>query len=207
MSELNTKLKIAREMFAIQDFPGDLFSFISKENNYIDKYQIVLFKEDLDKLHGFIAYEDNYTYIGINHKRPIGLQNLTLAHELGHRFLHMGTCFSDNNIESAYQKDAEGEAFDFGFQLLYPNACFDKDHKYIMDHSLFSIGNYRELGIYINDLCHKYFMSFTVILRSHLFKEYKVNFMKAYMAEINKALGMKYTALDTNFYIAKNSHV
>lgn len=192
-------------MFEIQNFPGDLFSHITKTGDYIDNYRLVMFKEDLDKLHGFIAYEGEFTYIALNHKRPICLQNFTLAHELGHYFLHRGKCFSDSEIESIQQKDEEAEAFQFGQELLYPDELFNEDYSYIMKNSLLSPNNAKSLGLFINDLCHKYYMSFPVILMRHLYKAFKARDYRHYNKEINTALGMKYTELDHNFYIAQGS--
>jgi Zn-dependent peptidase ImmA (M78 family) len=205
-NQFNEKLKHAREVFAIKDFPGDLFSFISNKENFINEYKLVLFKEDLDKLGGFIAYEDDFAYIGVNHKRPICYQNFTLAHELGHWFLHKGKCFSeDNSIEIEPKILEEKEAYQFGKELLYPEALFLVDNEHIMRESLLNPSRAERLGLYIDELCHKYFLSFQVILRRVLYKNYKIHHYKLYLEAINDALGMKYTKLDTNFHIALNS--
>ena len=39
----------AREFFEIEDYPGDFFSRLDKVD-YTNKYGILLFKEDIDKL-------------------------------------------------------------------------------------------------------------------------------------------------------------
>lgn len=59
----------AREFFEIEDYPGDFFSRLDKVD-YTNKYGIVLFKEDIDKLSGFIGYGVNdLAVICINYKR------------------------------------------------------------------------------------------------------------------------------------------
>ncbi|SHI24092.1 protein of unknown function [Sporobacter termitidis DSM 10068] len=202
------KVKMARKVFCIQDFPGDLFTHITKSEEYIDRFKLIIFKEDLHKLHGFIAYEGDYTYVGINHKRPIYVQNLTLGHELGHRFLHEGMFYSDDkkSVEIGASKNTEeSEAFEFGRELLYPKSLFHEDDEYINKNSLLNPSQAKRLGLFINELCHKYYLSFETVLRWHLYKNYKVNLYYQYIDSINDALGTKYTNLDTNFYIAKDS--
>ena len=81
-------INTARKAFEIESFPGDFFERLMM-GNYIDKYKLLLFKEDIDKLSGFIGYGvDGFAVICVNYKRPVGHQNFTLAHEVGHWFLH-----------------------------------------------------------------------------------------------------------------------
>lgn len=48
----------ARELFGIKDFPGNLFHLFEKQN-YIERFNLLLFKEDISKLSGFIGYGEN----------------------------------------------------------------------------------------------------------------------------------------------------
>ena len=48
----------ARELFGIKDFPGNLFNLFEKQN-YIERFNLLLFKEDISKLSGFIGYGEN----------------------------------------------------------------------------------------------------------------------------------------------------
>lgn len=83
-------INAARKAFEIESFPGGFFERLMM-GNYIDKYKLLLFKEDIDKLSGFIGYGvDGFAVICVNYKRPVGHQNFTLAHEVGHWFLHKG---------------------------------------------------------------------------------------------------------------------
>lgn len=50
----------ARDYLGLPKIPGNLFEQITEQKNYIDKYKIVIFKEDLDKLSGFIGYEKDF---------------------------------------------------------------------------------------------------------------------------------------------------
>ena len=82
----------------------------------------MLFKEDIDKLSWFIGYGGNdLAVICINYKRTYGHQNFTLAHELGHWFLHKGVSSSVDDRVLGYSSDkVELEANDFASELLYP---------------------------------------------------------------------------------------
>lgn len=48
----------AREFFNIKDFPGNFFTLLEKQN-YTERYNLFLFKEDIAKLSGFIGYVNN----------------------------------------------------------------------------------------------------------------------------------------------------
>lgn len=192
----------AREFLNIDEFPGNLFLLFEKEE-YVDKYSLLLFKENINKLSGFIGYGDNnLTVICINFQRPIGHQNFTLAHELGHWFLHKGKNISDvdNNL---YSHDSiEGEANNFASELLYPEKLIIEDNKDILQKDLLNVNKRKELGIYINDLCHKYCLSFDMVLRKILYKNYKAQQFKEIRKEIENSLGMKISKyFDRDFYV------
>lgn len=207
IQRVENKILEARTIFGIKSYPGDFFSYLIDQEDYIEKYNLIVFKEDLDKLSGFISYENQYAYIGINYKRPIGHQNLTLSHELGHYFLHKGLCFSDEKLLINYNIDTEQEAFDFGFEILYPSRYFETDMQYIISHDLLISGQESELGKFVDGLCHKYFLSFDVVLRKLLyyFRQNPNKNLRLYKEKINKSLGKKYTHLDKNFHIANGS--
>ena len=115
----------AGELFQIEDFPGNLFSLLESQR-YIERFSLLLFREDISKLSGFIGYGENGLFIiCINYKRPIGHQNFTLAHELGHWLLHNGQSISDNVTNYTWSKDTkEQEANMFAGELLYPEKLF-----------------------------------------------------------------------------------
>lgn len=139
---LNVKdaVNTAREFFKIEDFPGNFFILLEKQN-YIEKYRLLLFKEDIAKLSGFIGYGDNgISVICINYKRPIGHQNFTLAHELGHWFMHKGQNISDDDKTCSYSTETiEKDANSFAAELLYPENLFEKDYLDICTKLLFLI--------------------------------------------------------------------
>ncbi len=192
----------AREFFEIEDYPGDFFSRLEKID-YTEKYGILLFKEDIDKLSGFIGYgSNNLTVICINYKRSYGHQNFTLAHEVGHWFLHRGKSISDDDGALGYSSDKiEQEANEFASELLYPEEFVVKDHFYAICHDLFLECNRKEFGEYIDTLCHKYFLSYEMVLRKLLYKNKQGGKYRKIRKEIEKALGGKISEIfEKDFY-------
>lgn len=192
----------AREFFGIEDYPGDFFSRLDKVD-YTNKYGILLFKEDIDKLSGFIGYGVNdLAVICINYKRTYGHQNFTLAHELGHWFLHKGVSISDDDHVLGYSSDkVEQEANEFASELLYPEELLVKDHFFAIQHDLFLISNRKELGEYIDRLCRKYCLSYEMVLRKLLYKNRQVKQYSSIRKEIEKAIGGKVSEVfEKDFY-------
>lgn len=193
----------AREFFGIKDFPGDFFSLLENVN-YTDKYNLLLFKEDIDKLSGFIGYSPaGMAVICVNYKRTQGHQNFTLAHEVGHWFLHKGRSISDDDSVLGYSSDSvEQEANEFARELLYPEENLVRDYHEAIQNDLFYIGNRAKLGKYINELCHKYCLSFEMVLRRLLYKNRQGKQYSKIRKEIEKALGGKVAErFDRDFYI------
>lgn len=160
---ISERVKLAREFFEIKEYPGNLFNLITSNKDYIEKYKILLFKQDLkENSSGFIAYtEDNFAIICINYKMNIGHQNFTIAHEIGHMFLHKGIAADDgSDIETNDSSKYEIEASDFAAELLYPKSCVKDDYKYIIQNRLLRSSGNLELADYINDICKKYCLSF-----------------------------------------------
>ena len=191
----------AREFFGIEDYPGDFFSHLDKVD-YTGKYGILLFKEDIDKLSGFIGYGINdLTVICINYKRSYGHQNFTLAHELGHWFLHKGVSISDDDHVLYSSDKVEKEANEFASELLYPDELLMKDFFYAIRHDLFTKSNRKALGEYIDELCRKYCLSYEMVLRKLLYKKRQGRQYKTIRKEIEKAIGGKISEIfDKDFY-------
>lgn len=193
----------AREFFKIEGFPGNFFSRLD-EVGYTDKYNLILFKEDIDKLSGFIGYGTNgMAVICVNYKRPLGHQNFTLAHEIGHWFLHKGKSISDDDSVLGYSSDSvEQEANEFARELLYPEENLVKDYYMTIQQDLFIAGNRAKLGKYVNELCHQYCLSFEMVLRSLLYKNRQGKQYGAVRKEIEKALGGKIAeSFGGDFYV------
>ena len=191
---LNVKdaVNTAREFFKIEDFPGNFFILLEKQN-YIEKYRLLLFKEDIAKLSGFIGYGDNgISVICINYKRPIGHQNFTLAHELGHWFMHKGQNISDDDKTCSYSTETiEKDANSFAAELLYPENLFEKDYLDICEKGLLTINSRKALAICIDELCHKYCLSFDMVFRKILHKSRQAQQYNKIKKEIEDALGCK----------------
>jgi len=192
----------AREFFEIEGFPGDFFSRLENVG-YTDKYKLLLFKEDIDKLSGFIGYDKNgMAVICVNYKRSQGHQNFTLAHEVGHWFLHRGKSLSDDDKAIGYSSDiTEQEANEFATELLYPEEYLVKDYHIAIQKDLFDGENRSQLAIYVNELCHKYCLSFEMVLRRLLYKNRQAKQYSVVRKEIEKALGGKVAErFDRDFY-------
>lgn len=192
----------AREFFEIEDFPGNFFARL-EEIDYINKYNLLLFKEDLDKLSGFIGYGNgDMSVICINYKRPIGHQNFTLAHEIGHWFLHKGKSLSDDDLVLYSSDVLEKEANEFAKELLYPGEFLLRDYYYAIKHDLFVPENRAALGEFVNELCHKYCLSFDLVLRSLLYKNRQAQKYKEIRKQIEKAIGGGVGEIfDKDFYV------
>lgn len=163
----------------------------------------MLFKEDIAKLSGFIGYGKNdLTVICINYKRSLGHQNFTLAHELGHWFLHKGMNISDDDKCIFSQDIREKEASDFAAELLYPEKLFVQDYFDILAKGLLDENRRKDLAEYIDSLCHKYCLSFEMVLRKILYKHRKVAQYKEFHRQIVKSLGCKISEyFDKDFYV------
>ncbi|MGM9926383.1 MAG: ImmA/IrrE family metallo-endopeptidase [Bacillus sp. (in: firmicutes)] len=196
----------ARESFEIESYPGDFFAQLEKVN-YTEKYGLLLFKEDIDKLSGFIGYgPGNIAIICVNYKRSYGHQNFTLAHEVGHWFLHKGTSISDDDVALFSTDLTEKEANDFAKELLYPEELSVKDYYTAIEQELFQDTSRDKLGKYVNTLCHRYCLSFDVVLRTLLFKHHQVSSYKEIRKQIEKSLGGKISEVfDKDFYVPNDN--
>lgn len=185
------KVKEAKAYLGIDLYPGNLFDLITKQNNYIDTLNLLIVKLDIGKTSGFIGYVEDFPIICINYKRSIGHQNFTLAHELGHYFLHRGQAMSDTKIEieGSDVELIENEANSFAKELLYPLEVAKEDLKLIQAEDLFSFNeeDSKKLGDYINSLCEKYYISFDFAVNRlvEIYKKiYRINYID--YSKINK---------------------
>lgn len=204
----------AREDFGIKDFPGNFFNYIIKDENYIDKYNLVLFKQDLGKENlGFIYYTiSNRACICINYKNPIGEQNFTLAHEIGHMYLHKRDSYDENNDTLKYKNrdEKEDEANKFAAEFLYPMTYVKKDLKYIYKNGLLENGKEGELANFIDELVGRYFISYRFILLRLLFNSdfYKKNnsVMKK-VSELTKLVNLLNPRNNKEMYRVIDDHI
>ncbi|MDE6911994.1 MAG: ImmA/IrrE family metallo-endopeptidase [Lachnospiraceae bacterium] len=195
-------VKNAREFFCIQDFPGNLFTLLEK-GDYAEKYKMLLFKEDIGKLSGFIGYGgDGFTVICINYKRPIGHQNFTLAHELGHWFLHKGQNISDEDKHIYSGELQEKEASNFASEVLYPERFIEQDYCDILHKGLLQPDKRKDLAISVDALCKKYCLSFAMVLRNILYKGRQDSQYNSVHKQIEKSLGCKISEyFEKDFYV------
>lgn len=201
-NKIQQAVKEAKEKFGFSEITGNIFEKISNEQ-YFEKYGLLIFKEDIGKLSGFIAYPTkDIAIICINYKRSLGHQNFTIAHELGHYFLHdrENKDDIDENLFKSRKDKIEKEANEFAEELLYSEEQFYDDYeKYIKN-----LNAKKEITIelcdVINELCHKYCVSFDFILGKICYKE-RIDVKKASKEakNITKGIAKHY---DIDFYWA-----
>ncbi|MGU8414812.1 ImmA/IrrE family metallo-endopeptidase [Clostridium perfringens] len=202
------KVQDARNYFEIQDFPSNFFDVIDSTDDILKKYNLLIFKEDIGKLSGFIGYtESGVGIICINYKRSLGHQNFTLAHEIGHFFLHKGVSNYDTDKDLYSRSDIENEANSFANEILYPKHLFEADYKEIRDKDLLNKDKRKELAEKIDEICHKYCISFECALRKILYKNMQGNKYKEVRKEIEISIGCVISNyFDHDFYITNESN-
>ena len=181
-----------------------IYSELQESQRYIERFSLLLFREDISKLSGFIGYGENgLSLICINYKRPIGHQNFTLAHELGHWLLHNGQSISDNVTNYTWSKDTkEQEANMFAGELLYPEKLFVQDYFEAVEKGFLQADKREELAVYIDKLCHKYCLSFDAVFRKILYRSRQAAQYKQIKGQIEKAIGCRISEyFEKDFYI------
>lgn len=207
MSSVIEKVDEAREIFDIEDFPGNFFE-LKSFNRYLLDHKILVFKEDIGKLSGFIGYGKNdYSAICINYNRNIGHQNFTFAHEIGHWMMHKGIAYTDNDKQLYSSKDRiEKEANKFAKEILYPEKKMADDCLYMDRHNLLTQDKRKELAEFIDKLCHKYYMSYDAVLTNILMKKNMYNQKDKIKREIVQALGKNWSDyFQKDFYVVDHS--
>lgn len=139
----DTKLKTADEVLSVV-FPEGLTQDFVDPCHIANHFKIELVEDDSlsDDIIGEIACEKNTAKIKINprnnHYEP--RRNFTIAHEIGHYFLHLNdNCegFVDNkktmNRTASFWDKKESEANDFAANLLMPVSVIIKNGKCIID--------------------------------------------------------------------------
>lgn len=198
----------ARRDFGIEEFPGNFFEYIIQNQNYIERYKLALFKQNLGEDNsGFICYTDKGTaFICINYYRTLGHQNFTLAHEIGHMYLHKGVNYddTDESIKVRFKKscDVESEANTFASEFLYPIEYVQKDIKIMEENNLLEVGNEIAMGEFINEIAMRHCISFRFALLRILFNsEFSENNCVLKKAEnILQEVGSLRERYDKEFY-------
>jgi len=205
--DLEKKIEDARRFFGIRQYPGNLFQLLGNSKELIEEHNLFLFKQDLDNLSGFIGYSSDYTIICINFNRSIGHQNFTLAHELGHMFLHNGVSKSDVDPEKSGSDQEELEANLFASELIYPRRFVEEDFEFIIENDLINPNLWGELADYIHSLCQKYFTSFKFTYHQ-LFKERLDRYQERerFYNELIKYIGRLSDRYPSYFYVPEPHH-
>lgn len=177
MNLVQDKVNEARDFFGIKDYPGNFFDFVTGNKEHIESFGLI-FKQDLkQKTSGFIGYfNGTKPIICINYRKPIGHQNFTFAHEVGHFFLHRGQIIEDPNKNMARfaenldsKDDIEIQANQFAAEILFPARHAIHHGRLLQERKMFYTEKSFELADYINDLCIKYCISFRFALLRIMF--------------------------------------
>ncbi len=182
--------------FEVREYPGNFFEYLYKSNNYIKRYGIVVYKLNIGKTSGFIGYAQNdVPIICVNCKRPLGHQNFTLAHEIGHWFIHKGLSITDQDdaIFGVLKEEIEEQANAFASEFLYPHKYIINDLNELNQNGLFNNGKELKLADFINELANKYCISFKFAMNKILFqaKLYDKNRVKLINKVITRESGTK----------------
>ena len=95
----------------------------------------------------------------------------------------------------------EQEANEFASELLYPVKLLSQDYNCAVQQDLFNSKNRKKLGEYIDKLCHKYCLSYEMVLRKLLYKNRQAKKYKTIRKEIEKAIGGKVSEVfEKDFY-------
>jgi Zn-dependent peptidase ImmA (M78 family) len=101
---------------------------------------IEIHKEDLKGISGFIYKEGNQVTIGVNKNDPPNRQRFTIAHELGHFFLHSENPLHvdksiviklRDHVSSEAVNAEEIEANAFAAELLMPAKMIEEDFRHV----------------------------------------------------------------------------
>ncbi len=104
------------------------------------KYNIVIGTTPSEKFSGvLLRKEDGTSYIAVNNKESTVRQRFTIAHELGHYFLHPNKqTFVDfrHNEQNVIRSPKERQANQFAAALLMPKQILQKDVKIIAEEGI-----------------------------------------------------------------------
>lgn len=130
---LDAKSKAEKVLKSIENYsiPISLSSIIKHEG-------ITLVHSDLDdSVSGFFVIKNDKPFISINKNQSENRQRFTLAHELGHYFLHQKKMFIDRSNKSLFRNDKsstgeerqEIQANTFAANLLMPEDLIKSELK------------------------------------------------------------------------------
>lgn len=130
MTPSEHSLKILQKNNLINQIPVDVYAIAKNEN-------ITIIKSSFDNAHisALLVFKDGKYYIGVNESHPDTRQRFSIAHELGHYFIHRKMfhldaepvegyiMYRDENSETGTDPK-EREANEFAANLLMPEGIF-----------------------------------------------------------------------------------
>ncbi len=97
-------------------------------------FEVVAVPPNDETVSGFLDMRDNARIIGYNEDHPLNRQRFTIAHELGHSFLHASrSVYFDERLKYRNSMSSEGtdleeiEANLFAAELLMPKSLLEED--------------------------------------------------------------------------------
>lgn len=123
LKKIEERAEEVLEYLGIKDIPVPIEEIAAK-------YNIKIGRAPSDDFSGLFIRKDGYSLIGINNKEPLARQRFTIAHELGHYFLHPNkNTFIDyrDNKTGIERTPKEVQANMFAAALLMPRKKLEKD--------------------------------------------------------------------------------
>ena len=135
INEIKEKVNELRKQYSLDKVPVDLTKLLKKENIKVIERDFAKFENDVKKKISSMLYIDNGSkLIFVDESDNPRRKNFTVAHELGHYYLHGGKEASSEVLVS-FRGDSnqrETEANKFAAELLLPDDKVEMEYKLAM---------------------------------------------------------------------------
>jgi Zn-dependent peptidase ImmA (M78 family) len=135
INEIKDKVKELRKQYSLNSIPVDLTDLLEKENiKVIDKDFSELERKANKPISGILYIDNDSKLILVNERDNLRRKNFTVAHELGHYFLHYDRSKQDEVFVS-FRGDInprETEANKFAAELLLPDDKVKKEYDSVL---------------------------------------------------------------------------
>ena len=133
--EIINEVKKLRQSYSLNNIPVDLNVILKAEDIKTIVTDFTEYENKVKKpISGMLYIDGDRKYILINEKDNKKRQNFTIAHELGHYFLHGGKD-ATNEVFVSFRGDSnqrETEANRFAAELLLPDEDVEKEYKLVI---------------------------------------------------------------------------
>ena len=132
---IKKKINELMEQYSLKTIPVDLNKVLKKEKIEVAEKDFTEYENKVNKqISGMLYIDGNTKLIFVNKRDNKGRQNFTIAHELGHYFLHGGK-ESSNEVFVSFRGDhnlREAEADRFAAELLLPAGRVREEYKSVI---------------------------------------------------------------------------